>query len=493
MTDSSGSCRVAETHFSWVFLTPDRAFKLLKPVTMPFIDHSDRSQRLESIDREFELNHEIAPDVYLGTANVVEDGDVVDRMLVMRRLPDDRRLSTLVDKPEFEASLRAVAHTVASLHARRPPILDAPMARRDALAANWKDNFDTIRPHTGSGVIDAEDFARVESLVASYLERRESLFDGRIAAGWVRDVHGDLTAEDIFCLDDGPRIIDCLAFNDRWRIVDVLSDIGFLVMDVHRLAGWHTAEKLMNWYQEFSNEKHPASLAHHYVAYRAHVRAKVACLRVAQGDHDSAALARRYHNLACHHLERARIRVILVGGGPGVGKSVLARAIGEHYGYAVLSSDEVRKDLTRTPHNEHRFTAPNTGIYDPSAKAAAYDELRREGRLVLESGAGVVLDATWSTDAERKAVRRIADIVGAEVVEIECVLDPAIARERIARRLSNPNNPSDAQPELVDYMASTRDDWPEAIQIDTQTDVIHTTAEVVSAIGRGALSAERKF
>ena len=38
-------------------------------------------------------------------------------------------------------------------------------------------------------------------------------------------------------LDDGPRILDCLAFDDAYRISDVLADIGFLVMDVERLAG----------------------------------------------------------------------------------------------------------------------------------------------------------------------------------------------------------------------------------------------------------------
>ena len=315
---------VAETHFSWVFFTGDRADKLLKPVELPFIDHREPANRLESIRRELELNREISPDVYLGTADVVEGGELTDRMLVMRRLPAKRRLSALVGQPGFDTHLRAVAKAVASLHARRDPIHDAEAAGHEALVRNWRENFDAIRPHVGA-VIEADDFERVETMAERYLAGREPLLESRLAGGFVRDVHGDLTADDIFCLDDGPRMIDCLAFNDRWRVVDVLSDIGFLVMDVHRLAGWKAAEQLMRWYQEFSNEHHPASLAHHYVAYRAHVRAKVACFRYEQGDARSASLARRYHDLACNHLERARLRMIIVGGGPGVGKSTLAR------------------------------------------------------------------------------------------------------------------------------------------------------------------------
>ena len=481
MTDTAGLPAATETHLSWVFFAGDRAYKLLKPVALPFIDHTDRAQRLESIQREYELNHEISPDVYLGTADVVENGEVADRMLVMRRLPDDRRLSALVGHPDFGVHLRAVAKAVASLHSRRAPIHDAPMANHAALVENWRDNFDGLRPHVGT-VIDPHDFERVESLVRRYLSGRETLLEARIAGGFVRDVHGDLTADDIFCLDDGARLIDCLAFNDRWRIVDVLSDIGFLIMDVQRLAGWQAAEQLMHWYQEFSNEHHPSSLAHHYVAYRAHVRAKVACLRFAQGDERSALLARRYHDLACSHLQRARLRVIAVGGGPGVGKSTLAQNLGAHFGYPVLASDEVRKDVSATPRDEHRFADPGTGIYDPSTKQATYVELMREAELLLSAGTGVVLDATWASNDDREGVRRLAARTGAELVEIECVLDPTIAKERIARRLANPDNPSDATPDLVDYLAARREHWPEAIPVDTGATVDKIRASALAAI-----------
>ena len=73
-----------------------------------------------------------------------------------------------------------------------------------------------------------------------------------------------------------------------------------------------------------------------------------------------------------------------------------------------------------------------------------------------------------------------------EIVEIECVLDRAIARERIARRLANPDNPSDATPDLVDYMAARREPWPEAIAIDTGAPVETIRSSALSAIeGRG--------
>ena len=67
----------------------------------------------------------------------------------------------------------------------------------------------------------------------------------------------------------------------RW--MDVMSDVAFLVMDLERRAGTEIAGQFLRWYEEFSNEHHPQSLADHYVAYRALVRAKVNCLRAEQG------------------------------------------------------------------------------------------------------------------------------------------------------------------------------------------------------------------
>lgn len=472
-----------ETNISWVFFTPERAFKLLKPVTLPFLDLSDAERRIAVADREIELNRRMAPDVYLGSADVHEGPELVDRMIVMRRLPAERALSKLVGTDEFAECVRRVAHAVAAFHARQAGISPAPMATRDAIRSYWDDNFDAIAPFVDS-VIDRTEFERVHTLVETYLTNRKPLFDARIEDGWVRECHGDLIADDIFCLDDGPRIIDCLAFNDDWRFIDVLNDIAFLAIDLHRLAGPSAAQQLMEWYREFTNARYPASLAHHFVAYRGHVRTKVACLRLAQGDKSRVDIARTLHHLTLHHLERGRLRMILVGGGPGVGKTTLAERVADHYGYTVISSDEVRKDITGTPRSEHRPAAPDSGIYRPEATAAAYAEQRREARLLLESGEGVVLDATWSHAEHRIAARSLAGVCGAEFVELECAVPRNVAKERIRLRSAQEWNPSDATSELVDRFAVTFDRWPSALKISTAAHIDRVAVDAVASIER---------
>src|SRR4249919_4003009 len=150
--------------------------------------------------------------------------------------------------------------------------------------------------------------ARIEDLSHRYLNRRSGLLNERIARGRIVDGHGDLLAEDIFCLADGPRILDGLEFDDRLRWGDVLYDVGFLAMDLERLGRADLAGALMDWYREFSAETHPESLQHHYVAYRALVRSKISCLRGSAADlHE----ARTYLAQCLSHLRAGQIRLVI--------------------------------------------------------------------------------------------------------------------------------------------------------------------------------------
>ena len=64
---------LVETHISVIAMIGERAYKLLKPVTMAFLDHRRREDRLAACRRETEVNRRFAPDVYLGVLDVVDD------------------------------------------------------------------------------------------------------------------------------------------------------------------------------------------------------------------------------------------------------------------------------------------------------------------------------------------------------------------------------------------------------------------------------------
>ena len=111
---------LAETHSAIVFFVGDRAYKVKKPVDLGFLDFRTVEARRAACHREVELNRRLAPDVYLGVADVHGvDGSVCDHLVVMRRMPAERRLSTLVaDGADVEGELWDLAHLLAAFHAR---------------------------------------------------------------------------------------------------------------------------------------------------------------------------------------------------------------------------------------------------------------------------------------------------------------------------------------------------------------------------------------
>ena len=398
---------VRETHVSTVLFLGDRAYKVKKPVVLDFVDLSTPELRREQCEREVALNRRLAPDVYLGVADVLgPDGTPSEPVVVMRRMPDDRRLATMVDAGgDVGPCLRAIARVLAAFHARadRSPEISAT-ATVEAVRARWESSFATMEPFVGP-VLDPDVAGAVTARVRRYLDGRAALFTERIAEGKVCDGHGDLLADDIFCLDDGPRILDCLEFDDSLRYGDVLADIAFLAMDLERLGAADHASRFLGWYREFAAETYPMTLAHHYLAYRAHVRSKVACLRVAQGDASAAATAASLLALADDHLRRGRVVLAMVGGLPGTGKSTLSLELAARLGWTVLRSDEIRKDLLGLGHTERSDAAYGEGPYDARATDATYATLLAHAGALLSRGEPVILDASWSAEPRRAAAR----------------------------------------------------------------------------------------
>jgi uncharacterized protein len=483
-----GPTAFAETHCAIVLFVGDRAYKFKKPINLGFLDFSTRAARQEACRREVDLNSRLAPDVYLGVADVVgPDGEVCDHLVVMHRMPDDRRLSTLLERGETAAAcLRSIARQIAALHAEATTSRDDPAigqtATRDAVAGNWSDNFDTIRPFVDQ-ILPQDEYDRVHRLATRYLEGRKRLFDRRIATGMARDGHGDLLAEDIFCVDDGPRILDCLEFADRYRYGDVLIDVAFLAMDLERLGHPAAAAEFLDWYAEYSGEHHPQSLAHHYIAYRAHVRVKVACLRYAQGDAAMADQARDLHRLVLRHLRRGRIVLALVGGLPGTGKSTVASGLSDTLEWALLRSDEIRKDLAGLGHTASARGPVNEGLYRPERVAETYRELLRRAEELLESGVPVILDASWSSAADRRAAAELADATDSDLVQIHCETGLDVARARLAGRPVGADA-SDATGEVLDALAGRADPWPQATTVRTDLPIDRVLQHAREAVMR---------
>ncbi|MBX6390341.1 MAG: AAA family ATPase [Frankia sp.] len=479
VADQINPLETVETHTATLFFTADRVYKLKKPVNLGFLDFSTPEARLAACKAEVRLNHRLSPDVYLGVTEVRDDmGLVRDHMVVMRRLPAQRRLSTLVRRRlPINAELRALARLLAAFHERcetSPEISKA--GSQEVLEGLWHEGIAGVAPFRGS-VLDPDTVDETGRLALRYLAGRGPLLTSRQEAGRIRDGHGDLLADDIYCLPDGPRVLDCIEFDQRLRVGDVLGDVAFLAMDLERLGAADDAERFLAWYREFSGENHPPSLEHLYIAYRAFVRTKIACIRHSQGDPDAAGNASRLARIALNHLRRGRSRLVLVGGLPGTGKSTLARHLaGEGDGWVLLRSDIVRKELAAIPPDAHVDAGIDSGIYSADATEATYAELLRRAEHALVHGENVIIDASWTSGRMRAQARRLAEQTSADLLELRCVASPALAAARIARRQDAGDDPSDATPAVHRAMAARADPWPTAIDIHTAVPIAETVA-----------------
>ncbi|HEX6388952.1 MAG TPA: AAA family ATPase, partial [Solirubrobacteraceae bacterium] len=436
---------IRETHISWVFLAGDRAYKLKKPIVLPFLDYGTPRLRHELCREEVRLNRRLAPDIYLGVRSIVsEDGGValageedpraLDYVVEMRRYDEQDTLAARLARGQLQRDqITDTGAVLAAFHstARQVPVDAHPVLTVERrLAAN---------SHELLALLDQRgEVARVlalERFAHAFVTANAAMLDTRARGGLVREGHGDLRAEHVLLEGDRVSAVDCVEFDRALRQLDVADDLAFLVCDLAAIGGERFIPALLDAYRESGGEPGSDALVSFYATYRALVRAKVALVRAAQHRVGSAArghesaTARNLLLLAERFAWRARLPLaIVVCGVPASGKSVLATALANASGLAHLSSDVTRKRLIGVGATER---AP-TDAYTTAANAMTYAELGRRAANEVHRTGGVIVDATFRHRVDRDAFRD-AFAAAAPLVFVEC-LAPAAELERRARR-----------------------------------------------------------
>ena len=238
------TCR--ETHMSWVFLAGDRVYKLKKPVRFPYLDFSTLARRERACRAELALNRRLAPQVYRDVVPLTQTrgrlalggaGMVADWLVCMERLDERFMLDRLIaDGRLTAAQISRLADVLARFYRTAEPSLIAPAVYRAELARGLDDNRRVLMD--GRFALPAGLVRRVDHAQRLFVRRCGDLIDARFRRRRMVDGHGDLRPEHI-CLDDTVRIIDCLEFNARLRLVDPFDEIAFLGLECERLdAAW---------------------------------------------------------------------------------------------------------------------------------------------------------------------------------------------------------------------------------------------------------------
>lgn len=166
--------------------------------------------------------------------------------------------------------------------------------------------------------------------------------------------------------------------------------------------------------------------------------------------------------------------MVVVFGLMGTGKTSRSRALAAHLSWPVIHSDVVRKLLAGLAPTTRAQVEFGQGIYAAGFSTRTYAEMRRLAAEHLDAGRSVILDGSYKRTAEREAVRQLAREHGAAVLFVYCECPPAVARERLGIRLTDPQAISDGRVELfeaqsLDFDPLMPEDRP-LLRLDTSRD-----------------------
>jgi uncharacterized protein len=472
-----------ETHISRVYLLDDYVYKMKKPVNLGFLDFSSLESRRFFCEEEVSLNSRFCPDTYLGVVPVClykgdihigPPGEEIEYVVKMRRLPEDMMLNVRLGEPAGvgQPEMVRLARHIAASHLALPSCNhDEGYSDLMHVRRNWNENFRQTEAFIGSA-ISPGGFEALGNYVAGFLEDHDGLIDQRERDGWVRECHGDLHAEHI-CLTEPVRIYDCIEFNRRFRISDILADMAFLLMDLDRNGRPDLSAALWQAYRERLNSPVSGELVVFYKVYRAFVRAKVAAIASSQketpADVRQAARNRAlgYFNLALGYLPHPSL--LITCGLMGTGKSRIAASLASALRAEWIRSDVIRLGFKKSA-DEGREAGFLSGPYRKETTEEVYKIMARQARERLAEGKTVILDAAFGDESQRRRMQELASELKITFTILNCVCPRDIALERLRSRHEEGKDASDGRVELYDiqkeHFQTPSQDEP-VIEVDT--------------------------
>ena len=484
---------VRETHISIVLIGPDRVLKVKKPVNVGFLDFRPLEVRLAACQAEHDLNARTAPGVTLGvralTASedddaleVDGDGPVMHYAVEMQRLPDERRMQSLLDTGALgETEVDRVASWLAAFHLESPVMWDK--GGPEVVSRLVEENFAQLPEANALLGPDAAEEAR------SWL--RNALSEERVterqSAGWVRDGHGDLRLDHVYLLTlpRAPRIvaIDGVEFDETYRCLDVAADLAFLVMELTLRGRRELAERLTAQWALHTGDWHAYRVLDGYVAYRAWVRAKV---RLLQDDVNAARQRLELAYRIAHEHPQRQPRLVAVAGPIASGKSTVAEQLSRALNAPVVDADRTRKQLAGVEPTARLGDEPFSGNYGQEATDQVYRMLAQRAEPVLESGRTLIVDASFRAPTLRAHLRRVAQRMGLPIRFVVCTAPRQVLRDRLLARDQDASVVSDARAPLLDgFLADySAPSGPDVMTLDTSQPVdLPAVLEFIGARG----------
>lgn len=446
-----------ETHISWVLLTGRYAYKIKKPVTLPFVDFSTLEKRKHFCEEEIRINRRLAPEIYLsletigGTPSepILGERPAIEYAVKMRQFAPDGTLDRMLARDAVPIeSIRELAELIAKFHDAEPPtegaLGDAAALKNlselgDALSAGQQQGLPALRRWTEE---------QCAALGAALEARRD--------AGAIRECHGDLHLKNLVMTQERIVPFDALEFDRSLRCIDVMNEVGFLVMDLMAHRRNDLAFEFLTRYLEHTGDYGGLRVLRFFLVYRALVRAKVDAIAAGQHAGESAepealADAARYLALAGSLIDAQRPLLAITHGLSGSGKTTVSDALIGSLPAVRLRSDLERKRLHGLTAAARTHSGLAQGIYGEEATARTYAALADGAACGLAAGFDVIVDAAFLERERRDAFAALARDNGAAFAILDVTAPESVLRRRLAARAQRGQDASEAGTAVLDY------------------------------------------
>lgn len=305
--------KLVQTHISYVLLAGDFVYKIKKPVDFGFLDFTSLEKRKHFCEQELLLNRRLCPSLYLGLVSINQAGDrisldgpgeAIEYGVKMARMPEAKMMGNIIAKGQLDTGMiDKIVDILVPFYEKAnggDDIKKFGTAR--SVSVNVLENFDQTKSFIGCDALSRQQYDIISHYARGFLEK-EDLFNERIAAGRIRDCHGDLYSANI-CLADQVYIYDCIEFNQRFRYCDVASDVAFLAMDLDFHGLNDLSDHFINTFCGASGDNDLRNMLNFYKCYRAYVRGKIGLFTAYAPEVDEATkknsltMAKKYFILA---------------------------------------------------------------------------------------------------------------------------------------------------------------------------------------------------
>ena len=486
--------RLIETHISWVLLADTLAYKLKKPVRLPFLDFTTLAARRHFCEEELRLNRRLAPSLYIDVVDVRESpegtrfggvGSVLDVAVRMRRFPDGALWSEMLAAGTLAAHhIDAMAQRLSDFH--RDVAVAPPGSAFGSAAVHQRatlrliEGVEALRAEATSPGMDIG-WRALRAWLDGQQQALAPLWEARQRTGHVRECHGDLHLANVLQLGGEATAFDGIEFDDELRWIDVLDDISFLAMDLLAHRQRALAFRFVNAYLDASGDYDGLPALRFYMVCRALVRAQVTAIRERQEVQSAARRGRvDYLALASALSGSADARLAITHGLPGSGKSFVSQRMLEAVGAVRVRSDVERKRLFGLGALQSSRDRVPDGIYAKATTERTYARLHAVANVALGAGWPVVVDAAFLGRTERAPFAALAASLAVPFSIFDCRAALPLLHQRLEQRQASGADPSEADAAVLERLSGSDEllDEPEravAIVIDAAQPVLTAT------------------